>query len=62
MSDAVVGEEKIEIAARAIASVRGLDPDRELCYGGGKPAWEYFVDDAAAAISAFLRPATGKPH
>ncbi len=48
--------EMIERAARAIAIRRGIHPDQELTYGGGKVAWKYFTDDAGAVIEAMREP------
>ncbi len=49
--------EMIERAARAIAVGRGIDPDKELTYGGGKVAWKYFTDDASAVMESMRDPA-----
>ena len=48
--------EMIERAARAIAIRRGIPPDQELTYGGGKVAWKYFIDDASAVMEAIRDP------
>lgn len=49
-------EHDIERAARAIAAARGIDPDKPLAYSPEKPAWEYFTEDASAAIRAIAPP------
>lgn len=48
----------VERVARAIAKGRGLDPEADLSYGK-KPSWQYFTDDARAAIAAMRMPTDG---